>query len=65
MRDHAEVGDYIWWPSEPRAWVVASILITLDGYRYLKIHRGGTSADRVTRVVPEPAVTSNAFQVPA
>lgn len=61
MRDHAEIGNAVWWPAEPWAWTVDAIIGTQDGRRFLAISRGDTEADSVTRVVPEADVQSNAF----
>jgi hypothetical protein len=62
MNEHAEVGDSVWWPAaSDDAWTVDSIVIGMDGSRWLAISRGDTESDIVTRVVPESECRSNAF----
>ncbi len=66
MRDHAEVGDTVWWPTDDGwAWRVEAILESTDGLRMLSLRRPDYKIGDWTRVVPEHAVTSNAFLLPA
>lgn len=62
MNEHAKVGDVVHWPAGSEwAWTVDSVIVGMDGTRWLAISRGETEADIVTRVVPETSCSSNAF----